>query len=267
MRAFYDKKPSTMEAMGDGSYRYRWGIEEIVPELTDESADGAPGWGCEEAVVWAPLTSGKIINAVIRAVYTAEEELALVNKFNAYQQGMDVDPGIVVEYTEYLSFVAEVKRDVRKSMGEETAATAGAALSPRLSDIARLLSMTVNTMSLSDEESLSVKSVYPRWEEFVGGRLEAGMRVLYGDGLYKVSQDIPVVLAGQYPSVSTMALYAEITESHAGTLDDPIPYWQGMLFEMGKYYEQYGEIYLCVMTTQTGYPYDLSDLPTIVRKI
>ena len=35
MQAFYDNKPSVLEAVGNGSYRYRYDIEEVVPELTE----------------------------------------------------------------------------------------------------------------------------------------------------------------------------------------------------------------------------------------
>ena len=38
MIAFYDNKPPYLEAVGNGSYVYRFNIEEVVPELTDENA-------------------------------------------------------------------------------------------------------------------------------------------------------------------------------------------------------------------------------------
>ena len=65
--------------------------------------------------------------------------------------------------------------------------------------------------------------------------------------------------------METASLYARVEPGHAGTKVDPIPYEQGMVFEKGKYYSQYGAVYVCILTTQTGYPYDLKDLPTIVK--
>ena len=62
------------------------------------------------------------------------------------------------------------------------------------------------------------------------------------------------------PGIETASLYKIVEAEHAGTLDDPIPYVQGMAFEKDKYYEQYGVIYLCILTTVTGYPNDLKDL-------
>lgn len=80
-----------------------------------------------------------------------------------------------------------------------------------------------------------------------------------------------VYLGGKkiYPpgAEGTEALYAVIEEAHAGTLEDPIPYVQNMLMEKGKYYTQYGVVYECILTTLTGYPNDLYELPSIVKAV
>ena len=41
-----------------------------------------------------------------------------------------------------------------------------------------LLTKTINTMSLSDEDALEVKMLYPQWSSFIGKSLSTGMRVL-----------------------------------------------------------------------------------------
>ena len=69
------------------------------------------------------------------------------------------------------------------------------------------------------------------------------------------------------PSIDTASLYTKVDKSHAGTLEDPIPYEQNMAFEKGKYYSQYEVVYLCILTTVNGYPNDLKDLPTIVQPV
>ena len=48
------------------------------------------------------------------------------------------------------------------------------------------------------------------------------------------------------------SLWTEICESHAGTLEDPIPYSGNMALESGKYYMQDGKVYRC--TRDTGNP-------------
>lgn len=262
MVAFYDSKPPYLEAVGNGSYVYRFNIEEVVPELTEENAgeEKTSQWKCEEVTVWKPVTSDKVIEAVIRAKYTASAEIALVNKFNAYQQGLDVDASVVSEYTEYLSFVAEVKRTVRKDLGEETSAPeTPAALAPRQSDIARLLALTVNTMSLSDEDALSVKSIYPEWASLVGKTVKKDEKMQCDGKLWKVLQDHTVQEQWR-PGTGTESLYTEIVESAAGTEDDPIPYDNNMELEQGKYYSQDGKVYLCTRDTEIPVYNPLKDL-------
>lgn len=262
MQAFYDSKPPYLEAVGNGSYVYRFNIEEVVPELTDENAgeEKVSQWKCEEVTVWKPVTSDKVIEAVIRAKYTASAEIALVNKFNAYQQGLDVDASVVSEYTEYLSFVAEVKRTVRKDLGEERSAPENpAALAPRQSDIARLLALTVNTMSLSDDDALSVKSIYPEWASLVGKTVKKDEKMQCDGKLWKVLQDHTVQEQWR-PGTGTESLYTEIVESAAGTEDDPIPYDNNMELEQGKYYSQDGEVYLCTRDTEIPVYNPLKDL-------
>lgn len=262
MQAFYDSKPPYLEAVGNGSYVYRFNIEEVVPELTDENAgeEKVSQWKCEEVTVWKPVTSDKVIEAVIRAKYTASAEIALVNKFNAYQQGLDVDASVVSEYTEHLSFVAEVKRTVRKDLVEERSAPeTPAALAPRQSDIARLLALTVNTMSLSDEDALSVKSIYPEWASLVGKTVKKDEKMQCDGKLWKVLQDHTVQEQWR-PGTGTESLYTEIVESAAGTIDDPIPYDNNMELEQGKYYSQDGEVYQCVRDTGIPVYNPLKDL-------
>lgn len=255
MIAFYDNKPPYLEAVGNGSYIYRFNIEEVVPELTEENAgeEKVSQWKCEEVTVWKPVTSDKVIEAVIRAKYTASDELALVNKFNAYQQGLDVDADIVNEYTEYLSFVANVKRQVRKDLGEETsgATPRSAVKTPRMSDMAKLLTLTVNTMSLTDSEALEVKSLYPEWVTRIGKEVKKDDKLQCDGKLWKVLQDHTAQEQWR-PGNGTESLYTEIVESAAGTLDDPIPYDNNMELEQGKYYSQDGEVYLC--NRDTGVP-------------
>ena len=126
----------------------------------------------------------------------------------------------------------------------------------------------IQTMALTDEEALKVKDMYPEWSEFINQSLTQGMKVQHEGKLYKVLQDVNPVLEIYPPGAEgTEALYAVIDEAHAGTLEDPIPYVQNMLMEKGKYYTQYGVVYECILTTLTGYPNDLKDMPTIATPV
>lgn len=115
-------------------------------------------------------------------------------------------------------------------------------------------------MSLTDSESLKVKSLYPDWAEYIDESLSKGMKVNYKEHLYKVRQDIPMVLGNQYPSMATAALYEVVVETASGAKDDPIPYTPPMEIYKGKYYTQKGVLYLCTRSSEQALAYDLSSL-------
>ena len=54
------------------------------------------------------------------------------------------------------------------------------------------------------------------------------------------------------PGTNTGALFEAIDIEHAGTVDDPIPFTQGMELVAGKYYSEDGVTYLC--TRDSGTP-------------
>ena len=257
-RAYYDKRPSAFEAVGNGNWLYRWDIQEEVIEREPDMGS-VRQYSCNEATIHGKPEYGNCVEAVIRLDYSAEAELSLINQFNAYQQGVSSDASVVSEYEKYLAYVSSVKVMVKKDFDIEPDVPQNASI-PRMADIARLLTLTVNTMSLTDDESLSVKSVYPQWSEFINKKLTQGMKVQYGDKLYKVRQDIAAVLENQPPSIDTAALYEEINESHSGTLEDPIPYNNNMELEEGKYYSQDGVTYLCTRSTGQAVYNNLSEL-------
>lgn len=117
MKAYYDNKPSATEAVGNGNWLYRWDIEQ--KEFIDETGSRQQ-WACEEVTINGEPEYGKCIVAVIRSKYSADDELALVNKYNSYKQGIIEDASIETEYAEYLTFVKGVKEQVKKALGIET---------------------------------------------------------------------------------------------------------------------------------------------------
>ena len=121
---------------------------------------------------------------------------------------------------------------------------------------------------ISDSVALLAANTFRTFKEVcaLGKELEKGAIIRYQNKPWRVLQGHTP--QAQYPpSMETAALYARIDKRHAGTEGDPIPYEQGMAFEEGKYYTQYGVLYRCILTTETGYPNDLKDLPTIVKPV
>lgn len=98
--------------------------------------------------------------------------------------------------------------------------------------------------------------VYP-YESYIGKELKTGQLVTYLEKIYRVRQDIPIVLENQYPSINTASLYEVIDKEHEGTLEDPIPYAPPMEIFAGKYYSQNDALYLCTRDSGTALSHDL----------
>lgn len=119
--AFYDEKPSVLEAVGNGSYLYRYNIKEVVPELVEgeEQTERTSSWKCDEVTVWAPLSPNKITEAVITAICPASHEQKLVNEYNAANLGMiggsktsDEANERIAAYKEFLDYRKALKEQV-----------------------------------------------------------------------------------------------------------------------------------------------------------
>ena len=103
--------------------------------------------------------------------------------------------------------------------------------------------------SLSDGDALEAVELFPAWA--VGASYEQGIRLRYGEKLYKVLQ-AHTSQADWTPDIAT-SLYAEVEKPGQGdTPDDPIPYGGNMELLEGKYYAQDGVTYIC--TRSTGVP-------------
>lgn len=113
---------------------------------------------------------------------------------------------------------------------------------------------------ITDEDALKRPLLVYAWESYIGKSLTTGQIVSYNDTLYRVRQDISAVLADQYPSLDTAALFEAIEVEASGTADDPIAYVPPMEIFSGKYYTQGGVKYLCTRDSGTALSHDLSAL-------
>ena len=73
-------------------------------------------WSCKETTVKGEPGYGKCVEAVIRETYTADEEFAMINKYNAYKAGIITDESIVEEYEGYLREVVSIKERVKRDL-------------------------------------------------------------------------------------------------------------------------------------------------------
>ena len=108
---------------------------------------------------------------------------------------------------------------------------------------------------LEDAEALEVKGIYPEWKDLLDEnhkyhKVKKGFKFRYGNTLYKTEQPEYTFTDTYIPgSAGTESLFSVVDESHAGTIDNPIPYNGNMALEEGKYYSQDGVIYYCFRDT------------------
>ena len=121
---------------------------------------------------------------------------------------------------------------------------------------AMLIRQQINGLTVDDNTALRMVEFYPEWS--AGQAYTAGYKVQHGGKLWRCVQ-AHTSQTGWEPE-NTPALWEEICESHAGTLDDPIPYSGNMALESGKYYIQDYVIYRCTRDTINPVYQPLSDL-------
>lgn len=117
----------------------------------------------------------------------------------------------------------------------------------------------INMLNLTDNQALSVKELYPRWEDKVNSTIEMGYITLYNDKLWRARQT-HTALEVYPPSLDTASLYEVIVKDHEGTMEDPIPYTPPMEIFEGKYYTQFDVLYKCTRNSGTALTHDLFDL-------
>lgn len=122
----------------------------------------------------------------------------------------------------------------------------------------------IQSMKLSAAEALSLTDMYPDWS--AGIDVKVGERYNYGGRLWEVVQ-AHRTQEDWAPGTATLALFVAVDAmAHAGTLEDPVPYTQGMALELGKYYTQYGVVYECIQASG-ALVYDLKDVPALARPV
>ena len=117
---------------------------------------------------------------------------------------------------------------------------------------AMLIRQQINTLSVDDNTALRMKDFYPAFESVIGQTVRQGFKFTHGGKLWRTEQPEMTIQEHYAPGMGTESLYSEVCETHAGTLEDPIPYSGNMALQSGKYYSQDGKVYRC--TRDTGNP-------------
>ena len=125
------------------------------------------------------------------------------------------------------------------------------------------------SQSLEDAVALTAVELFPKWKELVkeAVEVEKGFRFQYKaeseteSKLYRTEQPRYTFVNHEAPgTVGTESLFSKVDQTHAGTIDDPIPYEQNMEIYNGLYYIQNGVLYLCIRDSGQPLYHDLESL-------
>lgn len=199
---------------------------------------------------------------IVKEKYRTREDG--VELFKTYS---DTDHKVINKRTGYVySDAIDIKEDEEYEEAEEYIELEGAStyeevlkVMQEVADEKEKTTRKINQLSLTDNEALSVKELYPRWEDKIGRTIEKGYITLYDDNLWKARQT-HVAQEVFPPSIDTASLYEVIVKSHEGTKDDPIPFTTPMEIFKDKYYTQYGVLYLCIRNSEIALTHNLKDL-------
>ena len=121
---------------------------------------------------------------------------------------------------------------------------------------AMLIRQQINTLTVDDNTALRMLEFYPEWASDTD--YTVGYKVQRNGKLWRCLQAHTSQIGWEPENAAS--LWTEICESHAGTLEDPIPYSGNMALESGKYYMQDVKIYRCTRDTVNPVYNALSEL-------
>ena len=121
---------------------------------------------------------------------------------------------------------------------------------------AMLIRQQINILNVDDNTALRMTTFYPEWA--ANAEYTIGYKVQRGGKLWRCIQAHTSQIGWEPENAAS--LWTEICESHAGTLEDPIPYNGNMALESGKYYSQDGKIYRGIRDTVNPVYNALSEL-------
>lgn len=154
-------------------------------------------------------------------------------------------PAVLVAEVDAGKELGAVQQTVQ-TVQQQTASTAF--MSSQLQTAARFYVQYVQAATnIPDAVALSMPNLFLTWEEVLGAGTELSANAVINDGgqLYRVVQAVTPQENQPPHGDGMLAVYRPIDVEHTGTLDDPIPFVNGMDTAEGKYYRYNGKTYLC----------------------
>lgn len=123
-----------------------------------------------------------------------------------------------------------------------------AAITGQVAVAAQIFVKTATT--IPDNAAMQMIDLFQTWEQALaaGGHLAGGTIINDGGTLYRVVGANGVDPQAHQPphGEGMLAVYQPIDNTHAGTLEDPIPWVYGMSCAAGSYYTNTGATWLCI---------------------
>jgi hypothetical protein len=114
MKSNSNVRPPILLDLGDGSWHYNYNIKEVP--VTTESGEEKTVFEYETVHIWGKPDYETLANAVIAEHYSLPEETALINKYNAFNLKLSIDPADKEKYETYLKEVSELKAMIKKDL-------------------------------------------------------------------------------------------------------------------------------------------------------
>jgi hypothetical protein len=114
MKSNSNVRPPVIQDLGDGSWHYNYDIKEVP--VTTESGEDKTAFEYETVHVWGNPDYDTLAKAVIAGHYSFSEEIALINKYNAFVAGLSSDPADKEKYEAYWKKVAELKAMIKRDL-------------------------------------------------------------------------------------------------------------------------------------------------------
>lgn len=111
----YDELPSKLEAVGNGSYKYRWEIEAVTE--TNPEGNEKTMYHCFEVIVWNTPSADTVIQAVIAAKWPPTMEAKLINDYNAANLNV-LSESFKQPYLAFLNERNELKLEIKQYFNE-----------------------------------------------------------------------------------------------------------------------------------------------------
>lgn len=115
MKSNSNVRPLTFEKVGNGSWWYRYNIQEREVE-DPETKEKSVVYDYDEVQVWEKPNDNNLKAAVIADKYTLSEEINLANNYRRFELGMTTDEAKKTGYINYLKDVDALKAMVEKDL-------------------------------------------------------------------------------------------------------------------------------------------------------